>query len=151
MKATQFLRNAVLAALIVSTFDCSGISRPIQGRQKDVITVTVFGNGQKVTIARPGLYDLEVSGDGNSVRISSESSVRLMSVSGVNHQIVVSPGALVRSVRVSGVGSTIRLPNNVHPQISNSGDHNRIVVDPPKSADIPDAADRPLSDSDKGR
>jgi len=94
-----------------------------------VEAVKISGIGQDVSVSHPGCFDLEVSGEGQTVRVPTGNAVRMLRVSGIRHEIAVSGGTSVQSVWLSGVGSTVHLPKNVHPAVSISGVDGRVLND----------------------
>lgn len=129
MNLRGLTRFIVTAAVVVSVSGCAD-ELPVGLLGADgVATVKVSGAGQNLSVSHPGLFDLDVSGDGHTVRIPSGCAIRILWVSGVNHRMTVAAGASVQSIRFSGVGTILHLPKNVHPTVSGSGVGNRIVYD----------------------
>ncbi len=121
------LARLILAAALVS--GCAQRSLGTSFGADGVVTVSVSGAAQIVTISRPGSFDLDISGDGHTVRIPPGNAVRALRVSGVNHGIIVLGGTSVQTIEFSGIGTTIHLPKNVHPAASGNGAENRILSD----------------------
>ncbi|WP_198324108.1 MULTISPECIES: hypothetical protein [Methylococcus] len=94
-----------------------------------VEAVKISGIGQNVCVSHPGRFDLEVSGEGQTVRVPKGNAVRMLRISGVRHEIAVSGGTSVQSVWLSGIGSTVHLPKNVRPTVSISGVNGRVLND----------------------
>ena len=126
------LARLILAAALVS--GCAQRSLVTSFGADGVATVSVSGAAQIVTISRRGPFDLDVSGDGHTVRVPPGNAVRTLRVSGVNHAIVVSGGTSVQSIEFSGVGTIIHLPTDVHPAVSGSGVDGRVLNDVEYSA-----------------
>lgn len=119
----------VAAALAASGSGCTEKSLGSASEADDVATVKISGARRDVSASHTRLFDLYVSGDGNTVRVPSGSAVRTLWVSGVNHRITVAAGASVQSIQLSGVGTSIDLPENVHVAVSSSGVGSRIIKD----------------------
>lgn len=126
------------AALIALASGCAGRGRLLGGPGAGgVETVQVSGTGQQVLASHSGWFDLQVSGDGNAVRVPASSSVRMLRVTGANHEITVAAGASVQAVRLSGTGTTVHLPKNVHPAVLGNGEGGQILNDVEGVADGP--------------
>ncbi|MGX2032545.1 hypothetical protein [Methylocaldum gracile] len=125
-RLARFVVTAALAAIASACADKSLVGTAGNG---DIATVNVSGARQDISASHPSLFDLYVSGDGNTVRVPSGSAIRTLWVSGVNHRITVLSGATVQSIQISGVGTSIRLPENIHVAVSSSGVAGRVVDD----------------------
>lgn len=126
------MNRLFLASIIAAAVLASGCAKPFQAGHpaaSGVATVKVSGTAQDLSIARSVPFDLDISGDGHTVRIPRGNAVRSLHVSGVNHGIIVLGGTSVQSVEFSGIGTTIHLPKNVHPAASGNGAENRILND----------------------
>ncbi|BBA36302.1 hypothetical protein sS8_4372 [Methylocaldum marinum] len=117
----------VAAALAAFGSGCTEKSLGGASGADDVATVKISGARRDVSASHARLFDLYVSGDGNTVRVPSGSAIRTLWVSGVNHRITVAAGASVQSIQLSGVGTSIDLPENVHVAVSSSGVGSRII------------------------
>ncbi len=126
MKPHNLAGFMVVAALASACADPFAVGAAADA---DVATVKISGSDQDLSVAHPGLFDLDVAGDGHILWIPSGNAIRMMRVSGVHHEIIVSTGASVQSIRLSGVGTTIHLPKNVHPAVSGDGVDGRILHD----------------------
>lgn len=109
----------------LATLGCVGIGSFSDG----VRTVRIAGAGQTLSVSRPDLFDLDISGERHVVRVPAGNRVRRLQVSGVQHKIVVASGATVQSIGLAGSGSIIHLPANVQPVVQGSGVGGRIVHD----------------------
>ncbi|QSA97892.1 hypothetical protein [Methylococcus sp. EFPC2] len=130
MKSKRLGRAVIATVLMVCGSGCAmepGVA--VWPGYDGVATVRVSGVGQHARVAHPGLFDLDVSGAGQTVRVPAGNAIRTLRVSGANHGITVAAGASVQSIRLSGVGSTIHLPKDVHPSVSGSGIDGHIVSD----------------------
>ena len=123
------LTRFVTAVLTISGLGCTDYSFRDKIGVNGVELIKIDGNGQSVSAFRPGLFDLVVLGDGNTVQIPCGSAIRNLMVSGVNHHISGLPGASVQFIRLSGTDTVIHLPANVHPSVQGSGVNNRVLND----------------------
>ncbi|MDD2770444.1 MAG: hypothetical protein PHT19_17120 [Methylococcus sp.] len=129
MNFQQLMRFAVTAALGIPVLGCADYSFHDKTASESVELIKINGNGQNVSVFPPGLFDLDLSGDGNTVHVPCGCSIRNLRISGVNHHVTELPGASVQLIRLSGPGTVIHLPANVHPVVQGSGVNNRIVND----------------------
>jgi hypothetical protein len=123
------IRFVAAATLTLSGLGCADCSFHDKTGADGVELIKIDGNGQSVSAFRPGLYDLVVSGDGNTVQAPCESAIRILRVAGVNHNITVLHGSSVQFILLSGTGTVIHLPADVHPSVQSSGVNNRILND----------------------
>lgn len=123
------LAGFVVAALVAAVFGCADKSLVSTVESDGVAEVTVSGARQDVSASHSTLFDLYVSGEGNTVRIPSGNAVRILWISGANHRISVLSGASVQAIRISGMGTTIDLPASLRVSVSSIGADSRIIND----------------------
>lgn len=129
MNFQRLMRFAATAALGIPVLGCADYSFQDKTGNEGVELIKINGKGQSVSAFPPGLFDLDLEGDGNSVQIPCGSSIRNLRVSGVNHRVTELPGTSVQFIRLSGTGTVIHLPDDIHPMVEDSGVNNRIIND----------------------
>ena len=129
MNLQRLTRFVAAATFTISGLGCAGCSFHDKTGADGVELIKIDGNGQSVSAFRPGLFDLIVSGDANTIQIPCGSAIRNLRVSGVNHHITGLAGASVQLIRLSGTGTVIHLPSDVHPTVQGSGVNNRVLND----------------------
>jgi len=129
MNLQRLTRFVAAATFTISGLGCAGCSFHDKTGADGVALIKIDGNGQSVSAFRPGLFDLIVSGDANTIQIPCGSAIRNLRVSGVNHHITGLAGASVQLIRLSGTGTVIHLPSDVHPTVQGSGVNNRVLND----------------------
>lgn len=128
MNFQRFKKFAAVVTLEIPILGCTDYSFHDMTGIDDVELIKIDGNGQSVTAFRPGLFDLVVSGDGNTVQVPCGNAIRNLRVSGVNHHIRLL-GVSVQFIQMSGTGTVIHLPADVHASVQGSGVNNRILDD----------------------
>ena len=109
---------SLLGLILLTTIGCS----------PSLPTDKFVGNHLTGIVAHDGEFDLEVVGNGNSITVV-RGEIRRLYIRGNDHEITVRLGVDVRSINLYGNSVTVRLPFDVTPEISKSGNNCKVIVD----------------------